>query len=599
MLAWSSLAADEAEREVTRDPRGAVERAQIKVQQAAQRGNRTDELAGLLMMARGYGLLEEHRLLGDTLARALALAESLNDKATLGRLWVIKAGMLNAAAQYKEAAALYERAIVLAQQRQDNELLADAYSGKGYLLEGQRRSNEALAMFFAAHALYVKLGNEPDIGSILAAIADTYSNLQDRQRALEYYQRARTKLSTVGDALSLSVLDFNMGVTYHELNQLDQAERHYRSALAGSQQLRDNVGIAYARYRLGRVAAERGQLDYALSELKAAQQEFERSGSLPMRFVVQLLRAKVLAQQGQPIALAVLDDTRTLLGQLDTPDRWQEFHLTAAEVYAHFNRFEDAYRQMQRLREVDQAEIERSDRKLTEEMKLKFDTQLKEAENALLRSQQQLQQAELNESNARRFALGAALLATLVILGVVGFLLWRQVVLKRRFADLALHDELTGAPNRRHILAYAKRQLTLSRELGTPFSVAVLDLDYFKRINDSYGHDTGDRVLLAFAHACQGQLRSGDRLGRFGGEEWLLVMPGTDTGPCRNVFERLRGAFQAEVIEGLPADYTVSFSMGVAERTERDQSLDTLLKRADEALYRAKSQGRDRIEVEG
>jgi diguanylate cyclase (GGDEF)-like protein len=176
---------------------------------------------------------------------------------------------------------------------------------------------------------------------------------------------------------------------------------------------------------------------------------------------------------------------------------------------------------------------------------------------------------------------------------------WLRIVAQRRrvLADLALRDELTGAPNRRAVSAYAEAQFKQTRRLGIPMTAAMIDLDHFKRVNDNHGHAAGDAVLRAFAQAADEVLRGQDRLGRWGGEEWLLVMPGTTQDQLPLVFERLRRAFASAVVPGMPHPHGCTFSMGAAQSAPGIESFDALVARADQHLYEAKQGGRNRLRL--
>ncbi|MFP7721725.1 GGDEF domain-containing protein [Lysobacter sp. A3-1-A15] len=156
---------------------------------------------------------------------------------------------------------------------------------------------------------------------------------------------------------------------------------------------------------------------------------------------------------------------------------------------------------------------------------------------------------------------------------------------------LAISDELTGIANRRSMQAMLERSVALSTRQVMPFSIAILDIDHFKAVNDTLGHAAGDEVLKAFARLSGSQLRDTDALGRWGGEEFLLVMPGGTDGVCR-VLERIRESVRAGCLDGR----SITFSAGVA-RHRAEETPDALLARADVALYQAKRTGRDRTVV--
>lgn len=153
-------------------------------------------------------------------------------------------------------------------------------------------------------------------------------------------------------------------------------------------------------------------------------------------------------------------------------------------------------------------------------------------------------------------------------------------------AQAAFTDELTGVPNRRHILKLAEAALRDPRRHSQPVSLAVLDLDHFKKVNDAHGHAGGDAVVRHFCHHTQAHLRSGQSMGRLGGEEFLLLLPGTEVDEAITALERVRRTL--EPCEGIA--YT--FSAGVAQ-ARQDEKLDAVMERADRALYLSKERGRD------
>lgn len=166
--------------------------------------------------------------------------------------------------------------------------------------------------------------------------------------------------------------------------------------------------------------------------------------------------------------------------------------------------------------------------------------------------------------------------------------------------DLAIRDDLTGLFNRRHIMEVLGHQKALADNQTYPFAVCYVDLDYFKRINDEFGHAWGDRVLRRFAEHALENLREGDYLARLGGEEFILVLPQSDLDGARGVAERLRQSWARRRFDGPGGPPAVSLSAGIAAYRQ-GETLDQLLARADHALYLAKSGGRNRVceEVEG
>jgi len=164
----------------------------------------------------------------------------------------------------------------------------------------------------------------------------------------------------------------------------------------------------------------------------------------------------------------------------------------------------------------------------------------------------------------------------------------------RRIEELAELDELTGSFNRRCIMRMLEEEIARAQRVNAPCSVALIDLDWFKRINDAYGHPTGDEVLRTFAITVFANLRNIDRFGRYGGEEFLLVLPDTPAERAAGVLDRMREIIADLDWSAFSADMRVTISAGIAT-LRPDETSDTLLARADSALYAAKAKGRNRI----
>jgi diguanylate cyclase (GGDEF)-like protein/PAS domain S-box-containing protein len=169
-----------------------------------------------------------------------------------------------------------------------------------------------------------------------------------------------------------------------------------------------------------------------------------------------------------------------------------------------------------------------------------------------------------------------------------------QKLTEAKLRELATIDSLTGCYNRRHFLDLGAQEFERSSRYHHVVSVAMLDADHFKDINDDFGHDVGDRVLRAVADACRRELRKTDILGRFGGEEFAVIFVETGLSEARRVADRLLAAVAASALTVSGAAIATTVSAGIVER-RADETLEVALKRADDALYRAKQAGRNQV----
>lgn len=161
---------------------------------------------------------------------------------------------------------------------------------------------------------------------------------------------------------------------------------------------------------------------------------------------------------------------------------------------------------------------------------------------------------------------------------------------------LATQDELTGLSNRRHMTTLMVAERSRQQRSLTPISMVLMDIDHFKRINDACGHQVGDQVLQIFADVVNHGLRAGDALARWGGEEFLLMLPNTSAEDALVCVERMRSQLAARSFEHLAPRLTVTFSAGIGVCGVEDRT-DTIIERADRAMYRAKTSGRNRTVV--
>jgi two-component system cell cycle response regulator len=184
----------------------------------------------------------------------------------------------------------------------------------------------------------------------------------------------------------------------------------------------------------------------------------------------------------------------------------------------------------------------------------------------------------------------------------------RTQVRKKRYADrlrhnvqlsleMAITDQLTGLHNRRYMARHLDNLILQSQRTGKPLAFVIMDIDFFKKVNDNHGHDVGDEVLQEFARRISANVRGCDLACRYGGEEFVVVMPDTDVPLAYSISERLRKSIESTpvAISRGPGKLSVTVSIGIAGCSGAGDSADALLRRADQALYNAKNSGRNRV----
>lgn len=196
------------------------------------------------------------------------------------------------------------------------------------------------------------------------------------------------------------------------------------------------------------------------------------------------------------------------------------------------------------------------------------------------------------------YAQAVALVTSFVVLGGASFV-WMRAAdnAQGELERLARTDGLTGVCNRRWFLTLGTTELARARRHARPLSLALLDIDHFKRVNDTHGHHAGDRVIQRIVELVAAELRTTDVLARVGGEEFALLLPETPVEGARICLERIRARIEALPIEIGPVALAMSVSVGVTCTHADDASVEAVMARADEGLYAAKHAGRNRVEV--
>lgn len=292
--------------------------------------------------------------------------------------------------------------------------------------------------------------------------------------------------------------------------------------------------------------------------------------------------------QAAQTAAALSECQRGLALSRQLPSAVQAWDLNGAtaKVYARLGQFEAAY---QHAHASERALLEWSKQQLADQtgaLRAQLDLDLRRLDNERL-----AERLAFEARNRQRLLLLAGGLGlTVALLLASGVLLVR---LYWRTRQLAEHDALTGLLNRRSLLTWADDELSRSQRHGLPLSFITMDLDHFKRVNDERGHAIGDRVLRELASCLLAGVRREDRLGRMGGEEFLLVLPHTGLEEASALAERLRVAVEQQLRLG--PDWLLTLSLGVAA-WQSGQDLNDCLQAADQALYRAKALGRNRVE---
>jgi diguanylate cyclase (GGDEF)-like protein len=584
------------ERLSKRDPQRALDEiAAIDRSQLSARGELRLATAGARVAVYQYRMQDALALAEAALPRARALG----DATVLSRLLGCRASALHELNRGAEALAAGDEARALADRTADDELRVEA---RIFLVDYAARRGDyerAFAVLEDAEQLS-RRSAAPALVALVAYTGAALANtIDDVAAAMQGYRVAeaafRDDQDPLGDADSARRLAALLLDAGHHPEALELLQR----ALARYHALNDAFGLATATAAKAMALAGSGRADQAFVDSAEAIEALRRSDVSDRLAGALIDRAQLMVVGRRPGgALPLLEETRSLLVRSDELRLRMRFHAVAAETYASLGRFREAHAALLDLIQLRQRH---DDQRLSRQLAAqrgRLESQRMAADLERARREGETHRAALVQAErAARLQTTLALLAGLAVV-VVLLVLVRFARRSRHDAALAQTDFLTGIQNRRRITELGQRLLAASRQQAEPFSVLLLDLDHFKSINDDYGHQAGDRALRAVAAELKRHLRRGDELGRYGGEEFAVVLPATPTERAVAIGERLRSAIATLSPEGLGLESPLTVSVGVAS-LDGERDFAELVARADLALYAAKQAGRDRVELAG
>jgi diguanylate cyclase (GGDEF)-like protein len=526
--------------------------------------------------------------------RIEAVLPAVRRKGLRAGLLTCQGEVLETAAENGGARARYDEAVAEATRHDDREMRAGALFARGYLLGVQGEYAAGLADLRASEELYAALSMPQHALTALNSIAILYSRMGDFAGAKRIYRRALEAQRAAGLRREEAVTLHNLARAHEHIGEWTPAREAFQASLDISRSLAYARGEAYALRGLAAQENARGAHSVALVTLAQADALQRRTPDARLRAQISLARGIALAGLGRSReALAALESALAVfreaeaLGELATTyGALADLHRDMGDWRAAYERQSDAAATTERLlrNQLDQ-------RFAT--LKVEYDTSARERENASLLRENLANSRALEQARRVRQLLAVAIGLGLVVVALLAFVVLRQRGSTRRMEALAKTDELTGAPNRRAVLE--RLEALLEGPVPQGCAVLVIDVDHFKRINDDFGHPVGDEVLRDLAARIGRYVRDPGYFGRMGGEEFIVVLPGTSLEAACREAEALREHVMTYDTRGWhPQGRPITASIGVsAAAPGGEDSVSMLLKRADEALYAAKKAGRN------
>ena len=534
--------------------------------------------------------------------RGMGEARAAGDARAFAYLRLCRGAGLDTSGEGDAAGPDFEFALTEARRLNDPALLAGVMAARGSHRYYRGDLGGALEDLNQAYAIYQRLGKDRRVRGTLDGIASVYADrrVAEYDRAIEYYRQLLAADEQAHDSAGQADRLYNLGSTLEQKGDAAAALGWYRRALEVERGRRDADQVAYCERAIGIVLGKLGREREALAWIDRALAFFRGSGDDFELAWTRLSRGVVLNRLHLPgDALRELDAAGAYFQSAHVDRFMEKVQEERASALAALGDYGGAYQARTAQLALGRTLQDRLREETTSQLRVRFDSEKKEAENRALLRENALRGRALRD-NARIRSLQTAVIGlTTLIIAFLAYAVVRHVRNERRLRVMAMTDELTRIPNRRALLQVAGERVDAARRGAGPLSVLALDVDHFKRINDTFGHEVGDRVLRRVAETCRSALRRDDVIGRTGGEEFVVVMPGADARVALEVAERLRAAVERAEWGDVAAGLRVTVSVGAAEWAPGDDTFAATARRADDSLYRAKELGRNRTELSG
>ena len=523
-------------------------------------------------------------------------ARAAGDLASQARAQFCRIGYVLTLEGTRKALAEADRMVAMLANSQQRQLYGEALVQRGGLLSQLGEQAKALLDYQRARASYRAAGIDDEVDALMLEMAIAYRRIGDWAQAERYFTRSVEQRQNEQDWGRVITDLVQLGYLYDESGRPRQAKASFERAIAVAREHGELLSEANARVGLATAQVTLGEHDAALATLEQARAGFAAKQSRASADMLLLLAGQALAGKGahreamtkyaQAQPLIEQDGNQRYLALLYAAKAASEEALgQAAQALADYKRYTALQTSLQGKMRLEQSQL----------LEYEYEIRRREFENHRLRTEAAAQQSQVNALERVRRWQTLALALGLLLVALLAGLAWRQRQRTHRLRTLTLTDALTGAASRAAIEKIATRTLADAARTNSPMAVLLLDLDYFKQVNDRYGHAAGDTVLRATVEAWQAQLRGHDALGRIGGEEFAVVCADTGSEQARAIADRLLDATRMLRLPEINPALRVRTSIGLAT-AQPDDTRETLFARADAALYRAKQQGRDRVE---
>ncbi len=491
-----------------------------------------------------------------------------------------------------EALAGYNDVILAAYKAELPRLIADARSLRGRMYSFQGNFGQALEDLITSQDLYDSLNLKYWSLYNLSDIATSYRRFGDPQTALKHYEKLEQKYIAMGELDDAILMTTEMAIALEEINEYPKAKANYMKAFNYWEDKQDDLRKSLVAVNLAGTLIKLGEINVAQQLLTQAEPHVKAELG-PFYSYLNLFNAEIALINTKPQqALEFLAKAQNTFETIKNQRGLLHLFKVKTEVYKALNQPIEALAALEQYLKVHNELDAKRQTNLTTEMRTRFNTERIEDENQHLLQLQKIKEHELQIYEQNRLLQRAVIVMGFLLMLVVSFFAYKQTKRSKKMSTLAMTDHLTQLPNRRHTYKQGEALFKQLPDSGQQLSLILFDVDNFKKTNDQYGHDIGDKALIGIANISVTLMREHDLVGRVGGEEFLVLLPNTNAQQALLVARRLIQAIAKTAITDISDDFFLTASAGVATQ-HNDADFSALLQKADSALYQAKSNGRN------
>lgn len=571
----------------------AEEKSRLLLNKAEESGNVKNQLIALFYIVESLINSENTSELEKLIEQGLNLSIENNNLTFKAEFLRKKAFRLQLKGMYSDATMVVNQALEVAENSEDNRLIAETLLTRAEVQISIQ--NNELALQDVEEAIRVFKENNDFLNLSLSynLLALIYQSLGDLDNSIKYFKEG---ILVEGSVLSMNqvIYHYNIGNAYEEKNEFENAIKHFKISRDMSKAVNDNSIENFINFSMAEIYLEKNNYSKSEELISLVFEPFKKSNDLLMLFNSHVIMAEIKVETGNfDSALYHFNIIEEQVKLLKTPNSKLKYLDKKILYYVRLQKWQKAYELRSEEKRIRVEVNNKSKEKMISQLKVKLNVKFDQEKLQFLQEQNNYQQRSIiQEKSKQKYLWGLIVLSILLLLfSYYGYRTQKKV--KQHLYNSSITDYLTKVKNRRHMIYRLKTLYDSSKNKSQSLSIVMIDFDYFKVVNDTYGHDVGNEVLIYFAKVAQEIMQDIGEVGRIGGEEWLILLPNVAIDMIKVKMADLRKVYGAAKNNKIPEGCQLTFSSGVLTNSNKYQCHEDMLKDVDLAMYQAKKQGRN------